>query len=252
MNRKSDISAQRFGSIQRRVLPRYATSLCCAFIFAHPALAADQCASNSVIIPDNTPSGIVIPFEFDSSNEQVDSLRVDLDITHPWVGDLVVTLQSPTGTIVTLIDRPGIPSVGFPGPFGCGGRDINASFTDSATLIAEDVCSINSTPVMTGDLMPSMPLSAFEGEPVEGVWLLTISDRSEYDTGMLNQACVNISTSISCTPDLNGDGDLNFFDVSAFLSAYNDQDPSADFNADGLYNFFDVSQFLAAYADGCP
>lgn len=55
-----------------------------------------------------------------------------------------------------------------------------------------------------------------------------------------------------CEADLTGDGVLNFFDVSAFLAAYGDQDPVADFSGDGLFNFFDVSSFLAAFSTGCP
>jgi hypothetical protein len=55
-----------------------------------------------------------------------------------------------------------------------------------------------------------------------------------------------------CDADLNGDGMLNFFDVSAFLAAYNTMDPIADFTGDGMFNFFDVSAFLAAYNEGCP
>jgi subtilisin family serine protease len=55
-----------------------------------------------------------------------------------------------------------------------------------------------------------------------------------------------------CSADLTGDGLINFFDVSAFLTAYNANDPAADFNGDGLYNFFDVSAFLADYNAGCP
>lgn len=47
-------------------------------------------------------------------------------------------------------------------------------------------------------------------------------------------------------------GALNFFDVSAFLSAYNSQDPAADFNGDGSFNFFDVSEFLTVFNAGCP
>ncbi|MCA9276918.1 MAG: hypothetical protein KDA29_12915 [Phycisphaerales bacterium] len=57
---------------------------------------------------------------------------------------------------------------------------------------------------------------------------------------------------ISCPADLTGDGMLNFFDVSAFLNAYNAMDPQADFTGDGMYNFFDVSAFLNAYNAGCP
>jgi hypothetical protein len=56
----------------------------------------------------------------------------------------------------------------------------------------------------------------------------------------------------SCPADFNPDGTLNFFDVSAFLSAYNAMDPIADFTNDGLFNLFDVSAFLQAFNTGCP
>jgi hypothetical protein len=59
-------------------------------------------------------------------------------------------------------------------------------------------------------------------------------------------------TVIDCLPDLNNDGALNFFDVSAFLSAFGAMDPIADFNNDGQFNFFDVSAFLSAFSAGCP
>lgn len=56
-----------------------------------------------------------------------------------------------------------------------------------------------------------------------------------------------------CNPaDLTGDGVLNFFDVSAFLSAFSKGDPVADFTGDGVFNFFDVSAFLGEFAAGCP
>ena len=56
----------------------------------------------------------------------------------------------------------------------------------------------------------------------------------------------------SCPADLTGDGVLDFFDVSAFLNAFNAMDPIADFTGDGAYDFFDVSAFLNAYNAGCP
>ena len=55
-----------------------------------------------------------------------------------------------------------------------------------------------------------------------------------------------------CPADLNGDGLLNFFDVSQFLAGYLAQDSVSDFNGDGVFNFFDVSAFLAAFGSGCP
>ena len=60
------------------------------------------------------------------------------------------------------------------------------------------------------------------------------------------------SADIGCPADLNDDGELNFFDVSAFLLAFNEEDAIADLNGDGLFNFFDVSTFLTQFAAGCP
>lgn len=52
-----------------------------------------------------------------------------------------------------------------------------------------------------------------------------------------------------CPADLNGDGNVNFFDVSMFLQQYAQ---GGDYNGDGVTNFFDVSKFLQDYAAGCP
>ncbi|MFK7759952.1 MAG: choice-of-anchor B family protein [Phycisphaerales bacterium] len=60
------------------------------------------------------------------------------------------------------------------------------------------------------------------------------------------------STSNPCAADLTGEGDLNFLDVSAFLTAYGNQDAIADFQPDGSFNFLDVSAFLTAFGNGCP
>lgn len=61
-----------------------------------------------------------------------------------------------------------------------------------------------------------------------------------------------ISVIDPCPVDLTGDGLVDFFDVSAFLTAYNLMDPVADYNHDSVINFFDVSVFLSDYAAGCP
>lgn len=217
------------------------------------SFADETCVNPNASIPDNSASGITIPIEVAAGSGQVlESLSVSLEMTHPWVGDLVITLQSPSGSQITLLDRAGIPSTGFPGPFGCGGRDINATFVDSATNDAEDVCSYAAQPVLSGSVRPYEPLAGVIGEPASGTWFLTVSDRSPYDTGLLTQVCLTTSTIASCPADLTGDGVLNFFDVSAFLNALNAGDPAGDFNDDGRFDFFDVSAFLNAYNAGCP
>lgn len=67
-----------------------------------------------------------------------------------------------------------------------------------------------------------------------------------------------------CHADLGGnvdgtpDGQLNFSDVSSFLSLFAAGDLSVDFSGspdglpDGQLNFLDVSEFLSLFAAGCP
>ena len=55
-----------------------------------------------------------------------------------------------------------------------------------------------------------------------------------------------------CPADFTSDGMLNFFDISAFITAYINNEPAADFSDDGLYNFFDISLFLQSFGAGCP
>ncbi len=73
------------------------------------------------------------------------------------------------------------------------------------------------------------------------------------NTGWINLDDDKVFVGLSaCTADLNNDGELNFFDVSAFLTAFGLMDPIADFSPDGSFDFFDISAFLYAFSTGCP
>ena len=76
---------------------------------------------------------------------------------------------------------------------------------------------------------------AFVGFDWGGVGMIDVSDQCS-----------------ACLADFDSDGDLDFFDISSFIVAYSNDDPSVDFNDDGSLNFFDVSLFLEAFAQGCP
>jgi len=56
----------------------------------------------------------------------------------------------------------------------------------------------------------------------------------------------------NCPADLTRDGQVNFFDVSAFLSAFMMGNLDADLNGDGFLNAFDISTFLSIFSLGCP
>ena len=80
--------------------------------------------------------------------------------------------------------------------------------------------------------------------------LLVVGARNDNDNGGGSGSAYVFD--IFCPADLNGDGVLDFFDISVFLAAFSSQNPIADFNNDGLFNFFDVSAFLNAFTQGCP
>ncbi len=60
-------------------------------------------------------------------------------------------------------------------------------------------------------------------------------------------------TSQPCAADFNGDGQVNFFDLSAYLEAFGLQDPAADLAPPfGVWNFFDLSAYIGIFNQGCP
>jgi hypothetical protein len=58
----------------------------------------------------------------------------------------------------------------------------------------------------------------------------------------------------TCTADLAEPfGEVNFFDLLAYIRLYNEGDPAADLALPaGILNFFDLTTFIAAYNAGCP
>lgn len=95
------------------------------------------------------------------------------------------------------------------------------------------------------------------GPPLAGVqYIVVVSSYSNWAPSQFGEFVVELGDGLEfvnpCPADLNGDGVLDFFDVSAFLIAFNAMDPIADFNNDGFFDFFDVSSFLVSYQAGCP
>ena len=135
-------------------------------------------------IPDGHPGGVVSTLSL-AGGDVIDDLDVSLDIDHDWTGDLVVTLQSPTGTRVTLVDRPGFDgSAGY----GCRFGGLQARLDDEALVALEDQCADDlggTIPSIAGTLRPAEPLTAFDGEPASGTWLLRVSDWADENDGRL-------------------------------------------------------------------
>ena len=105
--------------------------------------------------------------------------------------------------------------------------------------LAVDLDNINGESILDGDGCTYAGFTAGTG--------LANSNHQILSWNMVDQAQ-------TCPADLAPPaGVLNFFDIAAFLTAFNANDPAADFAAPfGTFNFFDVAAFLSAYNAGCP
>ena len=118
----------------------------------HPACAptpvGNEALRNAQVfeIPDNNPQGITSTIEV-GQDGNAGSLTVDVDVTHPFIGDLVVTLISPSGKEVVLHNKTGASQ-----------DDLKRTFT----------------------------VDTLAGEALRGTWKLKVADTGRSDTGRLN------------------------------------------------------------------
>jgi len=104
-------------------------------------------------------------------------IDVEIDITHTYIGDLIVELESPEGTVVRLHDRSG-------------------GTTDNLVVTYDD--DSGATPDGPG------ALADFENEIATGTWTLRVSDNANNDVGVLNSWALRIaSQSGGCLPVAN-------------------------------------------------
>lgn len=104
-------------------------------------------------IPDTNSQGITSTITINDDITVFDT-NTFVDITHTWIGDLIVTLTSPSGTMVTLHNRS-----------GGSADDINETYNSAA----------------------------FNGEVATGDWTLFVSDNASSDTGTLNAWSLNLT-----------------------------------------------------------
>ncbi len=107
---------------------------------------------------------------------------VFIDIDHSWVSDLSLSLTSPEGTTVGLLDRPGLPGT----LLGCSDQDMRVTFDDSAAMADLETHCAGTTPWFEGAARPLGSLASLDGESSAGTWTLAVSDGAFLDTGTVN------------------------------------------------------------------
>jgi len=97
-------------------------------------------------IPDNDSTGIDSVIQVDTDCTILHT-SVTVNITHTYIGDLLVTLESPSATVVTLHDHQGGSQ-----------HDLNQTYYPAE----------------------------FDGQSATGAWTLHVADTASYDTGTLD------------------------------------------------------------------
>ncbi|WP_020680042.1 proprotein convertase P-domain-containing protein [Marinobacterium rhizophilum] len=122
-----------------------------------------EASSPELAIPDHSAVGARDTIHIDASGSLA-SIKVSLDLTHTYIGDLRLTLIAPSGREVVLHDRNGGSS-----------DNIQRSY----------------------DVTTTPGLSVLAGEPIEGDWVLWVQDLAAVDLGTLNQWELEITTQAS-------------------------------------------------------
>jgi subtilisin-like proprotein convertase family protein len=121
-----------------------------------------QTQTAATAIPDNNTTGIISTINVPATGNIV-SLRVRVDITHTFQGDLEVALIGPDNTTVLLHNRTG-------------------SGTDNIQTVYADLTA------------PNQALSTFTGKAINGAWKLRVRDLASADTGTLNSWEIDFRT----------------------------------------------------------
>ncbi len=120
----------------------------------------EACDSPNMAIPDDDDNGVSTTIIVGQDSE-ITSIKMDLNLTHTYIGDLTVKLTSPVGTTVTLHNRS-----------GGSADDIVGNYPDNLT--------------------PDQSLDTFVGENMSGIWRLTVIDGAGADTGTINDWCLHM------------------------------------------------------------
>lgn len=115
---------------------------------------------------------------------------LNLELTHAFLGDLIITLTSPSGTEVVLLSN------------NCNNLDdIDAQFDDAGSPLA-----CGGIPAVSGMVQPLGGLASLNGESLSGDWVLTVRDIVPSDGGSLVNFSLDICAEGIFRPDDDEDG----------------------------------------------
>jgi uncharacterized repeat protein (TIGR01451 family) len=167
-----------------------------AFAYAGPVVAiADSAGANVpgptaiAQLPIASPGNLVgLTASIDGTVCSATAGSTTVGLDHTFVNDLQIDLMSPTGTLVTVINRT-----------DGGGNNLCQTVLDdtSATNIQT---ALSAQAPFTGTWQPANPLSGFGGEAITGTWELHVTDFFVGDTGNIRNFSVTITPAVCDAP----------------------------------------------------
>ena len=155
----------------------------------------EQCTDPALDIPDNDMAGITSNLTV-ADVEAIEGVRVRVDITHTWAGDLTVSVTSPGPDLVTI----GLENASL------GNQpDLIRVYTDQGVDPTTEAsnCGCAVLPVGPGSF------ADLDGAAINGIWFLDVDDSAAGDTGTLNTWCVQFLEPLPNRSFIRGDVDGN-------------------------------------------
>ena len=175
-----------------------------SLVFATVAVASSSFAvtygpSTVGSIPDNNTTGVSSTIAIGTGIASVQSITLT-DISHTWVGDLIITVTAPDGSVVDLMRKLGSGTTGGVGDssnfnaatitFAVGGADMWALATNGANGDTFDIPSGTYAPfgnLFTGVASTSYSSSSYASfdNQLAGNWTIKVLDTAGADTGAI-------------------------------------------------------------------
>lgn len=122
-------------------------------------------------IPSSGTQGVIESQITITDARQIIDANVQVRLRHSFVGDLRVSLISPSGTVVTLANRR-----------GGSGQDMTPTLFDDE---APQTIAAGTAP-FAGTFSPDTPLGSIDGQAATGTWTLRVEDLSAGGSGFLD------------------------------------------------------------------
>ncbi len=164
------------------------------------------CSTPGLAIPDNNPAGVTDTITVADSSTLTD-LDISVELTHTWVGDLIIELEKVGGPTIDLVNRPG----------SCSSDDYDIVLDDEGTGgTIETTCDPGPAAQSPPNYVPDGSLADYDGLAMNGDWNLNVSDNAGQDLGVLVEWCFLPASTVALPIFVDGfeSGDTSAWSVT--------------------------------------